>query len=554
MPQMCPNCSCDNPDYAPTCAYCGEPLCGLLGCNTILEGRYQVTRVLGCGGMGAVYLADDTRIQGRRVAVKENLNTTSQAQSQFQYEVSLMVRLNHPGLPDVSDQFMGPGGRQYMVMDYVEGETLEDAVGRRGPLPEAEVIALAEQLLDVLEHLHSHSVVHRDVKPANVKITPSGKPVLVDFGIAKLHAPGLRTQTWGRGFGSPGFAPLEQYGTGTDARSDLYSLGAVMYFLLTGQVPAEAPELAAGTRLTPPRQLRSDLSSHVQSVIFKAMALNTAQRYQSAAEMRQALLGPPRPTMGAPPPPPPVTRPLPWVAIGGAGIAAVVAFVGIVAFLVVVVLGSILRGTPPPTSVAVPRPTATPTPRQSIAVEPKPTHTPTARAPRETPPTETPTKSLTPRPATPTHISTPNWSAYESAIRAVVLEYGEIKVEATTYLDPSRLSEFLVDPVLERQKRSVCWLRNEGFYYTYSNRSFVIKNITFDDDRHATVLAQVSENRALFQSGDIYKDYGRETYRAIYQLKRLGSNDWYIYCFQTSQNGDPIECTVELKEPNPCNQ
>jgi hypothetical protein len=303
MPQMCPNCSRDNPDYTQTCAHCGELLRGLLGRNTILEGRYRVTRVLGCGGMGAVYLADDNRIQGRRVAVKENLSTTPQAQAQFQAEVSLMVGLSHPGLPDVSDQFIGPGGRQYIVMDYVEGETLEDIVDRRGSLPEAEVIALADQLLDVLEHLHSHSVIHRDVKPANVKITPSGKPVLVDFGIAKLHAPGLRTQTWGRGFGSPGFAPPEQYGAGTDARSDLYSLGAVMYFLLTGQVPPEAPELAAGTRLTPPRQLRSDLSSHVQSVIFKAMALNTAQRYQSAAEMRQALLGPPGPMVGVTSPP-----------------------------------------------------------------------------------------------------------------------------------------------------------------------------------------------------------------------------------------------------------
>jgi Tol biopolymer transport system component len=289
MPQLCPNCSHDNPDNAPTCAGCGEPLRGLLGQNALLEGRYQVTHVLGCGGMGAVYLADDTRMPGRRVAVKENLNTTPQAQAQFQHEVSLMVKLDHRGLPKVSDQFIGPSGRQYLVMDYVEGETLEDVVERRGPLPEAEVITLAGQLLEVLEYLHNHSVVHRDVKPANIKLRPDGKPVLVDFGIAKLHAPGQRTRTWAQGVGSPGFAPLEQYGTGTDARSDLYSLGAVMYYLLTGQSPPEAPDLAAGTPLTPPRRLRPDLSPQVHGVVFKAMGLNPVQRYQSAAEMRQAL-------------------------------------------------------------------------------------------------------------------------------------------------------------------------------------------------------------------------------------------------------------------------
>jgi serine/threonine-protein kinase len=125
--------------------------------------------------MGAVYLADDVRIPGRQVAVKENLNITYQAQSQFQHEVGLMVGLDHPGLPKVSDRFAGPGGRQYLVMDYIEGETLEDVMARRGRLPEADVVALAEQLLETLEYLHSRSVVHRDVKPANVKLRPDGR-------------------------------------------------------------------------------------------------------------------------------------------------------------------------------------------------------------------------------------------------------------------------------------------------------------------------------------------------------------------------------------------
>jgi serine/threonine-protein kinase len=379
MAQMCPNpeCSSDNPDNASACAYCGASLCGLLGRDTLLEGRYRVTRVLGCGGMGAVYLAGDGRIPGRRVAVKENLNATPQARSQFQTEVSLMVRLSYPGLPEVSDQFTVPGGRQYMVMDYIEGETLEDVVNRYGAWPEDQVITLAEQLLDILSYLHSHAVIHRDVKPANIKLGPGNKPVLVDFGIAKLHAPGQRTQTAARGVGSPGFAPVEQYGTGTDARSDLYSLGAVMYYLLAGQPPPEAPDLAAGTRLTPLRKLRGGVSPRVQRVIFKAMALNPELRYQSAVEMRSDLAveddatwvavppppaavaaGPVPPAaspggaIGARVPPPPKARP--WLAIiGGTGVIGAIGLAVIALVLVLLYLNRALQDRPATTPAVV---------------------------------------------------------------------------------------------------------------------------------------------------------------------------------------------------------
>ena len=155
------------------------------------------------------------------------------------------------------------------------GENLEDLVTRRGALPAPEVIVLVNQLLDVLGYLHGRGVVHRDVKPANVKLTPEGRPVLVDFGIAKVFIPGQITKTWAHGVGSPGFAPIEQYGTGTDARSDLYSLGAVTYYLLTGQAPPPAPDLG-GWNATSFRRpsYASDVSEGLQRVVFTAMALS----------------------------------------------------------------------------------------------------------------------------------------------------------------------------------------------------------------------------------------------------------------------------------------
>ncbi len=176
----------------------------------------------------------------------------------------------------------------------------------------------------------------------------------------------------------------------------------------------------------------------------------------------------------------------------------------------------------------------------------EPAHTPILPSPTRTP---TPTR---PRP-TAEQTPTPNWSAYRAAVTDVVDLYGsDIKTQATTYLDGSRLSQVLVEPVLERQRQSVCWLRNENNYYTYANRRFDVESITFEDDRHATLLAQIAENRVLRkQSGGVVKDYGREEYRAIYQLERQGDN-WYIYCFQALENNDPVRCEVIVKTPSPC--
>ncbi|MFZ2422818.1 MAG: protein kinase, partial [Anaerolineae bacterium] len=416
MPQMCPGCSRDNANGGAICVYCGEPLLGLLGANAILAGRYRVTRVLGCGGMGAVYLADDLRIAGRQIAVKENLNTLPQAQAQFQTEVNLMAALHHPNLPAVSDQFVAPTGRQYLVMDYIAGETLEDLVMRHGPLPEAEVIALADRLLDVLAYLHSQGVVHRDVKPANVKLTLDGQPVLVDFGIAKLHAAGRPTQTWARGAGSPGFAPIEQYGAGTDARSDLYSLGAVLYYLLTGQVPPAAPDLLSGTPLPPLQSPKPGISIGTLQLVSKAMVLHQAQRYQSAGEMRLALQGLRHGALAQQVSAPGIAartrRPTAWVLLTG---ILLIAVVGIVVTLVmrsgagrpgivtaVALVTTILTAPPLPSDTPDLRPVRSPEPDL-------PTVTATAMATAENP--ATPTAQAPAEPATVEITATPVASA-----------------------------------------------------------------------------------------------------------------------------------------------
>jgi len=409
---MCPSCSRDNYDVAQTCGYCRQPLRGLLGQNTVLEGRYQIARVLGCGGMGAVYLAHDLRIQGRQVAVKENLDTTPLARSQFDAEVKVMAALRHPNLPAISDHFTGPNGRQYLVMDYIAGETLDDIVTRRGTLPEAEVVALTRQLLDALDYLHSNRVVHRDIKPSNIKRAPDGRLYLVDFGISKRQVTGVVTQSWAKGVGSPGFAPFEQYHGGTDGRSDIYSLGAVIYFLLTGQVPPDAPDLASGALLQPPSRVKPGVSVDTDRLVLRAMATLPVHRFQTVAEMRQAL--------GVTPAISSLRSPgrlgSRMLLFGSAAVLAVVALAAILAF---VLNGGSRAATP--VAGALPAPVATTTATTSdsgVSDEAVPlVDTPTPLPPTSTaapptatlrPPTKTPLPpTATPVPATRTPTPTP---------------------------------------------------------------------------------------------------------------------------------------------------
>lgn len=289
--QMCPECSADNKDTARFCIRCGTPLRRLRGRGTILHGRYRLERVLGCGGMGAIYLATDLRLNVQ-VAVKENLDAAPESQRQFEMEARVLATLRHPNLPRVQDFFIADG-RQYLVMDYIAGKDLEEVVEKRGPLPPQEAVQWLLQVLDAVHYLHSQNppIIHRDIKPANIKLGIDGRAYLVDFGIAKMLRAGNRTQVGARAV-TPGYSPPEQYGTApTDQRSDIYALGATLYFAVTGRVPPEAIERITGRtdKLIPPRNLNPSIPPDLEQVILTAMRVAPDERFRSAAQMKQAL-------------------------------------------------------------------------------------------------------------------------------------------------------------------------------------------------------------------------------------------------------------------------
>lgn len=260
--------------------------------GTILNRRYRIISILAQGGMGAIYRAFDENL-GVQVAVKENLFLAEEYARQFQREANILASLRHPNLPRVGDYFTVPGQGQYLVMDYIEGEDLRQRIERLGSLPEDEVIFIGIAICNALEYLHTRQppIIHRDIKPGNIKIAPEGQIVLVDFGLAKELLDDQRTSTGARAM-TPGYSPPEQYGMApTDARTDIYSLGATLYAALTGVIPEDGlARLTGHAELTPIRQLAPKVSRRLASVIEKALAVEPEQRYQSAAEFKRALM------------------------------------------------------------------------------------------------------------------------------------------------------------------------------------------------------------------------------------------------------------------------
>jgi tRNA A-37 threonylcarbamoyl transferase component Bud32 len=279
----------------------------------VLQNRYRIVSPLAQGGMGAIYRAWDTRLSVP-VALKEmtpqpglDPHMLAQLRQQFQQEAVVLARLDHPHLVAVSD-FFEEGGNAYLVMKFIEGESLAERIERQGALPEREVLAWGNQLLDALAYCHSQGVIHRDVKPQNVIIRPDERAVLVDFGLVKLWDPSdPRTKTAMRGMGTPEYAPPEQYDAQmghTDPRSDIYSLGATLYHALTGQTPPTATQrIASRNAFQPPRTLNQNISPATEAVILQAMELTVEDRLPTAQDMAAAL------SSGAPAPARPAVVP-----------------------------------------------------------------------------------------------------------------------------------------------------------------------------------------------------------------------------------------------------
>jgi eukaryotic-like serine/threonine-protein kinase len=280
----------------------------LLDPGTTLWSRYRIVQLVGRGGMGAVYQAEDTRLEGRLCAIKEIIPPADidperyeQLQAQFHREASILARMDHPNLPKVSDYF-SDNGRDYLVMDYVPGKDLRQLVDEANAqgrfLPQEQVLEWGLQLCDALNYLHSQDppALHRDIKPSNIKLTPTGTIKLVDFGLVKLVVPDDdRTITVLQGQGTVQYTPLEQYGgeTGhTDVRSDIYSLGATMYHLLTGQPPLEAKQrfLRPGSMLNI-RDINPQVSPRIEQAVLHAVAMHPDNRPDTAAVFRAELAG-----------------------------------------------------------------------------------------------------------------------------------------------------------------------------------------------------------------------------------------------------------------------
>jgi serine/threonine protein kinase len=258
--------------------------------NTIVGGRYRVSRALGGGGMKLVYLAEDLRLSARRCALAEMVDSFTspemqqQAVAAFQREADMLAQLNNEHIPRIFDRF-SEANRHYLVMEYIEGTTLEDELRRHGgKLAAAQMIDVAIQVLETLEYLHELNppVIYRDLKPSNVMLTPDAQAKLIDFGIARHFAP-LTNATM---IGTQGYAPPEQYRGKAEVRSDLYALGATMHQGLSGRDPANEPPFS----FPPLRKLCPDMEPALAAVVDQALAYDVVNRMRDATEYKRRLI------------------------------------------------------------------------------------------------------------------------------------------------------------------------------------------------------------------------------------------------------------------------
>lgn len=300
----CKWCNSQNRDTARYCAACRAPTVDGVQIENLrsgqkLSGRYEIRKGLGVGAMGAVYGALDGNIANKRVAIKEysplrHTNPAEQktAAEMFEEEAQMLVRLDHPNMPKISDYFR-EGVNQYIVMDFIDGMTLEEYLQQYQRAPEPQVIVWGQQIASALQYLHSQNppIIFRDMKPGNVMLDKQGHIKLIDFGIARKFKPGQAHDT--QRFGTPGYAPPEAYGRGqTDARSDVYSLAVTLYVLLTGFDPSNDP-----FNLPALRSIAPYVSPNLEHAIETGRNLQATQRWQTMDRFAAALTGTfPQPT------------------------------------------------------------------------------------------------------------------------------------------------------------------------------------------------------------------------------------------------------------------
>lgn len=302
----CPICRRPLPDDARFCPLCGTslqdgqerqvaPATGLLPAQHRLHGRYVIERKLAQGGQSAVYLAADLASGGARRAVKEMSQAhllpaeRERAINHFVREAQMLAQLAHPSLAKVHEYFVEED-KHYLAMEYVPGHTLEDEMIELGrPLEWEPVIRWGIVLCDVLTYLHAQQppIVYRDLKPANVMLTPRGDLKLIDFGIARRLLP-ARTRDTAQ-LGTDGYAPLEQYASHSEPRSDLYALGASLYHLLTGRVPENAPMRSTGNALVAIHTISPQVPAAVEQVVMRALQIQPEDRFPTADALRFAL-------------------------------------------------------------------------------------------------------------------------------------------------------------------------------------------------------------------------------------------------------------------------
>ena len=273
----------------------------MLTTGTLLHNRYRIDRMMEFGVMGAMYRAWDTQ-RDVPVTVKEltpqpdlDRVVLGRVRQEFEREAQILRTLRHPAMTTLIDFFHDDAiGNTYMVMDFIEGESLAERIARTGALPEAPVKVWAAQILDALEFCHSHGVLHRDIKPQNIILRPDGQAVLVGFELAKLWDPN-DPRSWAatRVMGTPEYAPPERWGLQSwhiDVLSDVYSFGATLYHALTGKVPQTAGERTSNPYQFKPVKELGRVSASTKAAVVRAMELPRIKRFQSAAAMRAALL------------------------------------------------------------------------------------------------------------------------------------------------------------------------------------------------------------------------------------------------------------------------